>query len=241
VSRLGEAARGARALFAGAAFLVRTPATWGPAVAPAAIAIGVGAALAAAGLWAVASLVGHYAGSWLGIAIDVVLGVPVVFVSAVIALAVAQPLARGALDRIVRRMEEGAGVAPRAALATTRGSIARSIAVAAGALGVSLPTLGVLELVTVLAPELAPLTESLAFAVAALAFAWDLLDHPMSRRGLAFRDRLAWARANWAALLGFAVAAQVVLLVPGVDLLFLPIGVAGATKLIESSRDPQAH
>jgi CysZ protein len=104
--------------------------------------------------------------------------------------------------------------------------------VAASALGVSLPTIGVLEAITLFVPEAAFVTEPLAFIVSGLTLAWDLLDHPLSRRGLDLGARVRWMRENAAALLGFALAAQALLLVPGLDLFVLPIGVAGATRLL---------
>jgi uncharacterized protein involved in cysteine biosynthesis len=99
---------------------------------------------------------------------------------------------------------------------------------------VTLPTVGALELVTLFVPEGAFVTEPIAFVVSALGLAWELLDHPLSRRGMTFGERLRWIKGSFFAVLGFAIAAQLFLLIPGLDLFLVPVGVAGATKLVTS-------
>ncbi len=100
--------------------------------------------------------------------------------------------------------------------------------------------MGLLELVTLFAPEGAPVTEPLAFVISALGLAWELLDHPFSRRGLTAGERLRWVRARFFAVLGFAAAAQVFLLIPGLDFFLLPVGIAGATRLFAARDAPRA-
>jgi CysZ protein len=203
------------------------------------VAVGLGVLLSGLGVWGVARLVATLVpgegASFLGrAALDVVFGAGTVFAAVVLAIAVAQPLTRVALDRIARPLED-LGDAHAPSLRAPSGLVA-SVGVALSTLGVTLPTVGVLELVTLVAPEGAVVTEPLAFAVSALGLAWELLDHPFSRRGLGFGERLRWIKESFFAVLGFAIAAQVFLLIPGVDLFLLPVGIAGATRLVTSPR-----
>jgi len=207
----------------------------GWALLPAAVAVALGLLLSGFGVWGVARLsAAVFPGGGFSVfgraALDVIFGGGAVFAAVVVAIAIAQPLTRVALDRITAPLEQQAPP-----LRPPSGLVA-SLGVALSALGVTLPTVGALELVTLVAPEGAIVTEPLAFAVSALGLAWELLDHPFSRRGLGFGDRLRWIKESFFAVLGFAIAAQVFLLIPGVDLFLLPVGIAGATRLVTSPR-----
>src|SRR5439155_9984569 len=122
-----------------------------------------------------------------------------------VAFAVAQPMARAALDRLARTLEEDVGGSSGTMPSS---SIVQSIGTAATALGLSLPAIGALEGITLVVPEAGFVTEPLVFIASGLALAWDLLDHPFSRRGLGPRARLRWMRQHAALVLGFALAAQ---------------------------------
>jgi uncharacterized protein involved in cysteine biosynthesis len=231
---LQELGRGAGAFFGGVSFVVRTPRALGWAMVPAGVAVGVGVVLSALGIWGVVRLtatlvtgdgtLGTVARGMLG----VLLGGVAVFAAVVVALAVAQPIARVALDRIATPLEGPRDPSERPLRAS---GLFDSLVVALSALGVTLPVVGALELFTVVAPEAAFLTEPLAFVVSALGLVWELFDHPFSRRGLGFFERLRWMKGSFFAVLGFAIAAQIFLLIPGIDLFLLPVGVAGATRL----------
>jgi uncharacterized protein involved in cysteine biosynthesis len=67
--------------------------------------------------------------------------------------------------------------------------------------------------------------------------AWDLLDYPLSSRGLGLAARLRWCVRNLGAVVGFGLAALVVFAIPGVGLVALPCGVAGAVRLV-AARSP---
>jgi uncharacterized protein involved in cysteine biosynthesis len=164
--------------------------------------------------------------------LDVALGTLVLFVAAVVALAVAQPLSRGALDRLASRLSLSLGTEETALRSHRSSHMLASLGTALTAIGVTVPTLGVIEAVTALAPEAAFLTEPLAFVVSGPGLAWDLFDHPMSRRGLGAAARLRWMKQNAFLVVGFALAAELLLLVPVLDLFVLPVGMLGATKLL---------
>ena len=60
----------------------------------------------------------------------------------------------------------------------------------------------------------------------------DFIDVPLSVRGLSLRQKLRFLWGSRAIVLGFAVAAYLLLHVPLVNLLALPIGVIGGTLLV---------
>ncbi len=250
---LNELAQGARAVVDGLAFVAKTKGALKTALMPAAIAVGVGASLAALGLWGVVVASHAFVGSggefaMLGRAVfDVAFGSLVVFVAALVALAVAQPLSRTALDRLTQRLSLSLG-AREPALPSSH--FFASVGTALAAVGVTLPAIGVIEALTALAPEAAFVTEPLAFVVSALGLAWDLFDHPMSRQGMNAAARFRWMKQNALLVIGFALAAETLMLVPVIDLFLLPVGILGATKLLAMrgagdppSRDqlPHAH
>jgi uncharacterized protein involved in cysteine biosynthesis len=232
---LRDLARGARAVLGGVAFVARSPRAWALAIAPALVGLVIAGVLSAVGLWIVIQVARDVMGVSGELAalgrffFDLLFGSLVVFVAVVVAFAVAQPIARGALDRLARALETEVGGAGGTMPSS---SMVQSLGVAATALGLSLPTIGALEGLTLVVPEAGIVTEPLVFVASALALTWDLLDHPFSRRGFGARARLRWMRAHAALVLGFAVAAQALLLVPGLDLFFLPIGIVGATRLL---------
>ena len=74
--------------------------------------------------------------------------------------------------------------------------------------------------------------------VAALLLAWDLLDYPLELRGMGVTARFRWCARHFGAVLGFGLAAMLFFAVPGLGLLALPCGVAGATRLATNPRKP---
>jgi uncharacterized protein involved in cysteine biosynthesis len=119
-------------------------------------------------------------------------------------------------------------------------ALLRPLAVNLIALVIGLPILALLTLVDVLFPPAAVVCVPLKFVMSALMIAWDFLDYPLSMRGLSVGARLAWVRANFGATLGLGLAAGFVLLVPGVGLLLLPVGVAGAARLAALLTPPRS-
>ena len=241
-----ELGRGVGAFIGGIAFVARTPGILGWALLPATLAVGAGVTLAAMGVWGVVRFAEQLVPGKDGVAIferllfDLLFGGVAVFAAVLVAIAIAQPLARVALDRIATPLDGPLSPRVRARPLQPSSGLLASLLVGLSALGVTLPAVGVLELVTLFAPEAALFTEPIAFCISALGLGWELLDHPFSRRGLTVGERLRWIKGSFFAVLGFAAAAQVFLLIPGVNFFLLPVGIAGATRLFAENEPPDA-
>jgi CysZ protein len=92
------------------------------------------------------------------------------------------------------------------------------VAVAALALGLVFPPVG------------APVGVAVAIFLGGL----DFFDIPLSTRGLRLRNKLGVIWRNKFLALGFGAAAYLILLIPVVNMLALPVGVVGATLLIDA-------
>jgi CysZ protein len=99
------------------------------------------------------------------------------------------------------------------------------------ALGLFAPLWLGLWLLSALIPVLAILLVPLDALLVALALAWNLLDYPLSLRGIRARARLALLRRHPGPVLGFGLAFALASCVPGAGLVLLPIGVVAATRL----------
>ena len=229
---------GARAVFQGVGWIVATPATWRYAIVPVLVALGLLGGSGALAIWGAVALthaiVGAASGaaatafSWL---LEIVLGAVGLMVALVVAMSLAQPLSGFALDAISRTQDERLGGRSGASPGGAAG-IVRSLGVTLTGLGIGLPLLLLLTLGSVLVPPAAVVTVPLKFVVTALMIAWDLLDYPLTARGMSVGARLKWMAAHFGAVLGFGLASGALLLIPGIGLLLLPGGVAGATRLV---------
>lgn len=229
---------GVRAVLGGLGFIVTTPSTWGWSLIPMTIATALFGGTSAVGIWGGSELalriVGDPSSTWgtAGMwALRVLFWAVGLVIAFFVAMSLAQPLSGFALDAIARKQElaRGGRVWPDQPLVA--GAL-RSLRVTLTALALGLPVLGLLALVTFLFPPAGVVTIPLKFVVTALMIAWDFLDYPLSVRGVSVPGRLRFLGAHFAAVLGFGLAAGFVLLVPGVGLFLLPIGVAGATRLV---------
>lgn len=61
----------------------------------------------------------------------------------------------------------------------------------------------------------------------------DFLDVPLSARGMTFGKKLGIVWQNKSAAFGFGTASYLMLIIPGINLLSLPVGVIGATLLTD--------
>jgi CysZ protein len=78
-----------------------------------------------------------------------------------------------------------------------------------------------------------PVGAPLGILVAVFLSGLDFLDVPLSARGMPLRKKLALIGRNKSLALGFGAASYLILLIPGVNLLLLPVGVIGATLLTD--------
>jgi CysZ protein len=83
-----------------------------------------------------------------------------------------------------------------------------------------------------LVPAVGPLLQgAVGFGVTALFFAIDHVDWAASRRELSARQRLGWAFAHLRPMLGLGTGVWMLLLLPIVNLIFMPAAVAGGTLM----------
>lgn len=151
-----------------------------------------------------------------------------------VALTLAQPISGPALEALAQK--QGAALHPESPeplpeTGTFEGMI-RSLRITTFGLLVTVPIVVGLTVVELIVPVLAIVTIPTKFVVSALMVAWDLLDYPLSLRAAGVRARLSWISANFSAVLGFGVSIALIGLIPCAGLLFLPAGVAGATRLV---------
>lgn len=100
--------------------------------------------------------------------------------------------------------------------------------------GVKLVSLQMVIVVFIIATTLifAPIGVPLGVFITICFCGIDFVDVPLSVRGMSTRQKIQLLWHNRALILGFAVAAYLMLHVPVVNLLALPVGVIGATLLV---------
>jgi uncharacterized protein involved in cysteine biosynthesis len=225
---------GLRAFFGGIGFIVTRPSMWGWAAIPAVVATLLFGGTGALAIWGGSALAQHVvtgvsgwatAGMWT---LKVVFWLIGLLFAALVAFSLAQPIAGFALDVIARRQELALGgrVWPEQPFLR---SVGRSIRVTFTALAFSVPLIAILSVITFLFPPAAVVTVPLKFLVAGCAIAYDFLDYPLGLRGAGVAGFLG---DHFGAAVGFGLAAASVLLIPGIGLLLLPFGVAGATRMV---------
>jgi CysZ protein len=224
--------RGAGAFFSGVAWIVTSPRIWPRALAPILTALVLFAALGYFGASEALVLTHRTLGEGVGAGIvSILFALAAVVLAILVGVALAQPLSGWALDGIVRAQERDLGVRPAPKtpfVSTTLGSLGSALL----GLVVGVPIIAVLTLVAWVFPPAAAVTFPIKVLIAAVLLAWDLIDYPLSSRGLGARARLRWCAQNPAALVGFGLAALLVFAVPGIGLVALPCGVAGAVRLV---------
>ncbi len=230
---------GVGALFGGLGFIVGRPSMWGWALIPSLVATLLFFGLGALAIWGGMALA-HRAlwdpgdGTWTTVSIwvlRVVFWIAGIVLSFLLSISLAQPLSGFALDAIARRQEIALGGRswPDQPLI---GSALRSLRVTLTALILSLPILALLTVITLLVPPAGVVTVPLKLVVTGVVVAYDFLDYPLGLRGVGVRSRARFMRENFSAVLGFGVSAALLLLIPGVGLLLLPFGVAGAARMV---------
>jgi CysZ protein len=235
-------AEGLAAPWKGLSWLMSTPSAWPLAIVP----VIVFTALLAGGGW-----IGvHLVESWLAPRVANaegwallwhvvrVLGWLAALTAAVlVALSLAQPISGPALEALAQKQSRALNAPPLPETGLIEG-FSRSLRVTMFGLAITVPIVIALTVVELFVPVLAVVTVPLKFIASALMLAWDLLDYPLSLRSAGVRARLDWFSQNFAAALGFGISIAVIGLIPCAGLLFLPAGVAGATRLVSSQLAP---
>jgi CysZ protein len=223
--------RGAAAFFGGMGFVVGAPRLWWRAIVPAVTALVLAVGLAILGIRFVLGWSHRALGSGIGeTLLEVVAVVGVALLAIVLAVSAAQPLSGWALEGIVRAQQRALGPQVQQDLpwlASTMRSAASSLI----AIVVGVPVIAGLAVLGWVVPPAAIATVPLKVVVTALLLSWDLLDYPLALQGMSARARLVWCKSHFGSVLGFGLAATAFFAVPGVGLLALPFGVAGATRL----------
>jgi CysZ protein len=232
---------GVRCFWSGLGFLVRTPSAWPLALVPAVVVVSLGAffGLLAVSLvppWVAAAWGSRVAldgavGSVLGVGLQVVATALALVLSFLVAFSLAQPLSGPALEALVRRQELDLGAPPRPET-SFMSDVGRSLQSSLVGFLIGTPLLVVLLIVSLVFPPAQVVTVPLKALVVTTVLAWDLADYPLSVRGVPVRARVAFLRRHFFAVLGMAGGVALLALVPCGVLLALPIGVAGATRLV---------
>lgn len=226
------------AFVGGIGFILTTPRTWPLAVVPAAILTILLIGLTAVGVWGAAELsdvlLGHDRGilGTIGYWILTVFFALIAFLIAlVLALALTEPLSAFALERISAAQQLAlTGFTPEspALFATIWLSLCCvSFGVVLGGLA-----LVALFLINLFFPPAVVVTVPLKVLVCSWMVAWNLLDYPLGLRGMGLLARLKWVREHFGAFTLFGFLWVMVAVVPGIVLVLLPMGVAGATRMV---------
>jgi CysZ protein len=224
--------------FGGIGFVLTTPRLWGLAVIPAVVLVLLFGGFLALCIWGAASfdatLFGHDRGTWGAVGYWTLLVFLIfigILIALLLALAFAEPLSGFALERISRAQTEAiTGTHPK--LPSLFASIWLSLCAVLFAVALGGSALVVLFVVNVFYPPAVVVTVPLKVLVCSWMLAWDLLDYPLGLRGMGLWKRLKWVIRHFGAftLFGFLWASMAV--IPGVVLVLLPMGVAGATQMV---------
>lgn len=240
---------GVRCFWSGLVFLVKTPSAWPLAMVPAVVVVALGSFFGFLVVTLVPPIVAETFERYrsvdgtLDMALRVGLQVLVTVLATILAVfaafSLAQPLSGPALEALVRRQELdlGAPTRPETSFAT---DIVRSLKSSLVGLAIGTPILLLLLVVGVVFPPAQVVTLPLKALVVTTVLAWDLADYPLSVRGVGIRARMALLQRHFFAVLGMAAGVALLCLIPCGILLALPIGVAGATRLIHEIEQAEA-
>jgi CysZ protein len=234
----GGFGEGVAACLGGINFVITTPSVWLHALVPALMVLVLACGLSGLAIWgagqAVAVAIGPTSGLWSTAgtwALTLFLAVMAVLFALLLAVILAQPLSVFALEAIVRAQERSLGV-DSASPPTWLQSMLLSLRVALFTLTVAVPIYSFLFILDIVFPPAMIATVPLRFLFSAWLLAWNFLDYPLGLRGLGLQARLRWMSQRPAAFTSFGLTWALVLVFPGMALLLLPMGVAGATRLV---------
>jgi CysZ protein len=230
---------GVRALFRGWSFLLRTPSSWPYASVPTLVLMSLLTLVAwVSARWVFPAFTSHVPQAsnslshalWLGAS---GLATLLVFVlGVVLALALASPLSGPALEKLVRLEERALGVPARSDMSFWA-EIWCGFRAQIFVLIWIVPVLCLLWLVELLLPVAAVATLPLKLVVTSFALAWNLLDYPLTLRGVRMRERFLLFKRFKMACLGFGATFALLFWIPcGCQIVLLPVGALAATDLI---------
>jgi CysZ protein len=229
---------GLSAVFGGMWFVIVTPRVWLYALVPALMLVILFCGLSSVATpgvgWVTEALIGIPEGFWGqfgGWILTVLLWVVAVLLAALLALVLAQPLSGFALEAVSRAQERAL-----AGKYVTHSSFLTALWTSTRATLVMLLVGGIVNgglfLVDFFFPPATVVTAPIQFLVGGLLLAWNFLDYPLSMRGLGVIARLRWSARHFEEFAVFGVVWAALLFVPGLFFLILPMGVAGATRLV---------
>jgi CysZ protein len=150
-----------------------------------------------------------------------------------LSLVLTPPLSAPALERIVALAEENLGAPERASLGWLAEVWCGFRALAAGAM-FAVPLGALLWIVDLSFPPATLVTVPLRIVLTALMVAWNLIDYPLTLRGVRVRERVALVRLEWRSFLGFGLGFTAAFSIPCCGIVLLPVGVVAATRLISA-------
>jgi CysZ protein len=224
------------AFVGGIGFILTTPRMWPLAVVPAAVLTILLIGLTTLGVWGAAELsamlfgqdreiVGSI-GYWV---LTVFLALIAFLFALVLALGLAEPLSAFALERISAAQERAltgfVAESPPLYVAVWLSLCCVSFGLVLGG-----SALVALFLVDLFFPPAALVTVPLRVFVCSWMVAWNLLDYPLRRRGIV--ARLKWVGQHFGAFTLYGFLWTMLAVVPGIILVLLPMGVAGATRMV---------
>jgi CysZ protein len=240
--RLGFLA-GLKAAGGGIVFVVSTPSIWPYALVPVGLMLILGCGLGGLGVWGASlltdALLGEHLEGWsrFGAALlTIAFSLLALALSFFLALLLTQPLSGSALEAIASAQEHkltGKCCSPPSFLA----ALLESLRIAGITAVIAIALFVVFFLIDVIIPFAAVVTIPARFFTAAWLLAWDFLDYPLSLRGIEVGQRWRWLRQHAWGVTGFGLAWAALLLIPGIFLIVLPMGVAGATRLVVAADD----
>jgi CysZ protein len=231
------------AFVGGIGFVLVTPRVWIYAVVPMSMLLLLTCGFIGLGTWGAHHLttwvigpdsgVWGQAGYWCMMIAFVVVSI---LFALVLALSLAQPLSGFALESIAHAQEFALTktAAPKSPFIACMVSTTKAVVIA---LLVGGTLLVLLFLVSFFFPPAAVVTVPLKVLVCGWMLAWDFIDYPLAMRGVGLEERFAWVGRNFGAFTLFGVLWALLIVVPGVQLLILPMGVAGATRLVVADDD----
>jgi len=103
---------------------------------------------------------------------------------------------------------------------------------------IGMPLLSLLLLIGIFFPPAVVVTVPLKVLVCGWMLAWDFVDYPLALRGVSLAERFSWVGRNFGAFTFFGILWTLLVATPGMVLLILPMGVAGATRLVVAAENP---